>query len=185
VWHEGVHRVQNKAEIRLAVLVQGGRDTQDQGVYVAGAGEVGSWLEPAFDSLCDAFGGDMLDIGLTPHEGVDFFLVDVEPYNLIADLRISEGQRQTDIAQPDDADHSSFIVQFFQQCVFVHRKSRLHARRMERSFYKSIGPDRIPSEGAIVPRLPQGKISPAHKPDRSTSAPLYLFGLSPATLTEI
>lgn len=101
---QGVHRVGDVAQIRLAVFIERGGHADDQGVGFGGPGEISGGLAAGLAGGGDAVGGDMFDIALA---GVDFFNlagVNINAQYLEADTAEAQQQRQADIAQADNGD---------------------------------------------------------------------------------
>jgi hypothetical protein len=108
---QGVGGVEHEGQVGLAVGVQRGRHADDQGVRLAGAGEVAGGLEAAFAGAGDVGGLDVVDIAFPAVQALDLGAVDVDAEHAEARLGIAQGQGQADIAEADDADHGAALVQ--------------------------------------------------------------------------
>ena len=84
-------------------LAQGGRDADDHRFAGGEVGVVGAGPE-AVAKRRQGGVGDVLDVAAALAEGLDLARVDVEADDLVAGLGEGYGERQPDVAEPDDPD---------------------------------------------------------------------------------
>ncbi len=101
---EGVCSIGDEAEVGFVILVERSGDADDDGVHRIQAGVVGSGGEALLLGSPDFFDGDAVDIGFAPGEDVDFARIDVEAGDFKLLFAEQQGERQSHVAEADDAD---------------------------------------------------------------------------------
>ena len=112
---DGGHDV---THVRVLGFAQRSGDADVNGVEIAHHGEVGSGPEAlAGDEIGDFGGGHVLDVRLAAIQPVDLGPQDVDAGNGEAGLGEFHGQRQTYVAETDDADTGGLVLDLlFQGC---------------------------------------------------------------------
>ena len=101
---EGVRRIGDEAEVGFVIFVERSGDADDDGVHGIQAGVVGGGGKALRLGGADFFFGDAVDVRLALGEDVDLTLIDVEAGDGKLLRAEQQGQRQSHIAQADDAD---------------------------------------------------------------------------------
>src|SRR5690606_4603999 len=99
---DSIGGIDHKAHVRLAILVQRRRHTEDQGVTLGRAAKVRGGLESIGASLGDVIRRNMLDVALTSVELFNLGSVDIDAKHPKTDGIVSEHEGQTDVSQSDD-----------------------------------------------------------------------------------
>src|SRR6266404_5523606 len=95
--------IENEAQIRLAVFVERGRDTENKRVDFGCAGKIGGGVKATPDSCLDARRWNMLDVGFPCMESVNLGLIYIEADDFITDFAIAKHKRETDVAEPHNS----------------------------------------------------------------------------------
>ena len=109
VGQRGVDGVDDEAQVRLAVGVEWRGHADDERIHLARAGEVGGGLEALAARGLDQVNCQPFNVALPRIEHVDLARVDVKAKDLKAHLGKTKRQRQADVTQAIDADHSSLV----------------------------------------------------------------------------
>src|SRR5262249_50191525 len=114
----------------------------------------------------DRLGRDILDVRLARVEPVDGALVDVEPDDAIPRAHELHGERETDVAEPHDAEDGTPVARLGDQRVDgrtsgAHRVTGAPPAARERdaasSTWTTWTPSLAPARGASVPRATRTK----------------------------
>ncbi len=107
---ESAGGVDQRPEVRLAVARERRRHADDHGVGLGQARVARGRVDPLVQ-LSEQLGGDVLDVGVAGLDRLDLARVDVDGDHVAALLGKGNGQRQADVAEPDDADglHSGAV----------------------------------------------------------------------------
>ena len=100
---QGAAGVQQRAEVGLAVGGQRGRHADEHRLGVGELGRARGRMD-ALQARLQALGRDVLDVGAPVTQRLDLARVDVEADDVPARLGERDGERQTDVAESDDAD---------------------------------------------------------------------------------
>ena len=102
---DGGKGVADVGKIRLEVMVERSGNTEDDGIGLGDAEEIGGGVELATsEGRRNVGSGDVLDITLTTQEMELFGFIDVEADHTEPGAGIGEQQRQADIAETDNGD---------------------------------------------------------------------------------
>ena len=102
-------RGDQRAEIGLAVDRQGRRNAEDDGIHPCEARIAARGVD-ASAQRSEHLGGHVLDVGLSPVEGIDLANVGVQRDDLSAGLCEGYDERKPDISQPDNPDFQVNVV---------------------------------------------------------------------------
>jgi hypothetical protein len=104
---DGLGAVEHERKVRLAVLPEGSRDTDEDRVAPLQLVEVAARTElPCPDRVRHALGTDVLDIGLASVQRRDLLRVEIQPDDRKPGLSEDEGERQPHVTLADNADDS-------------------------------------------------------------------------------
>ncbi len=101
---DGVCGIGDEAEIGFVILVKRSGDADDDGVHLSDPGVFGCGRKALLLGFSDLFRGDAVDVGFTLSEGIDLALIDVEAGHGELLFAEQQGQRQSNVAEADDAD---------------------------------------------------------------------------------
>src|SRR5216683_4049495 len=104
MWRNSVRGIGNEAQVGFMILVQGSRDADDHRIHINDPGVVGRSRKALRLGCLDLFRADAVDVRSALSERVYFALVNVEAGNDKLLFAEQQGQRQSHVAQPDDAD---------------------------------------------------------------------------------
>ncbi len=107
---EAARGVDQRAEIRLAVARERRGHADDHSVGL-GQPRVARGRVDLLLQLAEQLGGDVLDVGVAGLDRLDLARVDVDGDHVAALSGEGNGERQADVAEPDDADglHSGAV----------------------------------------------------------------------------
>ena len=104
-------RVVDVRQVGFAVGAERRRDADENRVALRQAVEVRGHREPtAVDGRLDPVRADVPNVGLAARQGVDLLCVDVQPEHAEARLLEHEGEGESDVALPDDADDRRAVL---------------------------------------------------------------------------
>ena len=105
VGRDGACCVLDVAEVRLAALVEGRGDADEDCVHFAKASEIGRGVEMfCIHMSFDFFSGNVLDVGLAGVQLFNFGLIEIESRDALADVGKPERERKSHVAAADNSD---------------------------------------------------------------------------------
>src|SRR5690606_8667979 len=109
---DAFHRVDDKAQIRLVVLVQRGRDADDLCVQLGGSRKILGGNKAGLLGLADFGWGDAFDIAFAAVQQLDLAWVDIKTGNADAHFSKTQGQWQAHVTQAVGADVRGAMLEF-------------------------------------------------------------------------
>src|SRR5690554_361160 len=116
---DAFHRVDDKAQIRLVVLVQRGRDADDLCVQLGGSRKIRGGDKAGLLGLVDFGWGDAFDIAFAAVQQLDFAWVDIKTCNADAHFSKTQGQWQAHVTQAVDTDVWLALLEGFSKALKV------------------------------------------------------------------
>src|SRR5687768_8703975 len=92
------------------------RDAYQDCIRFVQVAQIRSWMKAAaFDGVGQRLSGQVVNVDFAVPQSLDFFFVDIEPYNLerCADQR--QDQRKANVAKSDDCNSGSTVTIFCEQ----------------------------------------------------------------------
>ena len=106
----------DEAHVRIFSFAERRGDADIDGVESTDDGEVGGGAEfAAFYKRREGFVWDVFDVGMTSVELVDLGLLDVDADDFKTRFGEFDGERQTNVAEAENAHFGSFVAYFFLQ----------------------------------------------------------------------
>ena len=110
VGRDGARGVLDVAQVRLAALVEGRGDADEDCVHFTKAGEIGCRIEMlCVDVSFDFFGGNVLNVGLAGIQLFNFGLIEVESRDALANVGKPECERKSHVPAADNSDLDALI----------------------------------------------------------------------------
>ena len=114
VRRDGTRGILYITQVRLAALVEGRGDADEDCVHFAKASEIGCRIEMlCIDVSSDFFGGNVLDVGLAGIQLFNLGLIEIESRDVLADVGKPERERKSHVAAADDSDLDAFVRKEF------------------------------------------------------------------------
>ena len=101
---DGFDGAGNVAQIGFVIVIERGRDADDDGVHAADVGVIAGGAESGFLRALNFRGQDAHDIGAAGVERSHFLLVDIEAGHRETLLAEEQGQGQSNVAHAHDTD---------------------------------------------------------------------------------